>query len=82
MRVIFHSLSKKGKKTPSRHRSVHFKREREKERKMEAREGTSVTMRERKQNGRRKREFIKQTLQCRKKRDEKKKKRYDCLKMR
>ena len=49
---------------------------------MEARKGTSVTIRERKQNGRRKREFIKQTLQCRKKRDEKKKKRYDCLKMR
>ena len=49
---------------------------------MEARKGTSVTMRERKQNGGRKREFIKQTLQCRKKRDEKKKKRYDCLKMR
>ena len=68
MRVIFHSLSKKGKKTPSRHRSVHCKREREKERKMEAIEGTSVTMRERKQNGRRKRDFIKKkTLQCRKK---------------
>ena len=49
---------------------------------MEARKGTSVTIRERKQNGRRKREFIKKTLQCRKKRDEKKKKRYDCLKMR
>ena len=59
---------------------MHCKRERE--RKIEAREGKSVTMRERKQNGRRKREFIKQTLQCRKKRDEKKKKRYDCLKER
>ena len=57
-------------------------KETEKERKMEARKGTSVTMRERKQNGSRKREFIKQTLQCRKKRGEKKKKRYDCLKTR